>query len=162
MERPDMGAGVAVSLTLAVLGMAAWALNPVAALVLVPAVHGAMLAALTPVRRGGGFALIFGGALPWLLVVAYYALHFDLGPIDGTWYAFLLVTGHQTGLLATVLGCALIAAMVSAIVVVAVRPDSGGGRGRGPRQGEPRQAVFGPGGHAGPGALGSAGPAVRR
>ncbi|MEA2481268.1 MAG: hypothetical protein QOJ07_3190 [Thermoleophilaceae bacterium] len=163
MSRPGAGAGVAIALVLSVLGIVVWALNPFAALVLAPAVHLWMLAALTRVRRSAGFALIAVGALPLALVGLYYVAHFDLGPVNAAWYAFLLVTGHQAGVVATLAGCVLLALLAYVVALVAVRPDSGPAAPAGrERTSETRAAIFGPGGHSGPGALGSSGPAVRR
>jgi hypothetical protein len=153
LERPGAGAGVAISLSLSLVGIAVWAMNPYAGLVLVPALHAWTLAALAPVRRSVGLVLIFVGLVPLALIALYYGLRFDLGPLDGAWYAFLLVTGHQVGLAATLLGCALVGLFVTVLTLAIARrdlPERGGSRGDGP----PRQRVFGPGGYAGPGALG--------
>src|SRR3954471_17910977 len=57
MERPGAGAGVAIALCLAVVGVVAWLLNPYAALLLLPLLHLWTLVALTRVRRGGALAL---------------------------------------------------------------------------------------------------------
>ena len=153
MERPGAGAGVAIALSLSLVGVAVWAINPYAALVLAPALHGWTLAALAPVRRGPALGLIAAGLAPLALVALYYCLHFDLGPLDATWYAFLLVTGHQTGLAATLLACALAGLFVALLTLTVARRDVPTGRERQP-SGPPRQPVFGPGGYAGPGALG--------
>ena len=45
---------MAIALALALVGVAVWVLNPFAALVLVPALHLWMLAALTPSRPRAG------------------------------------------------------------------------------------------------------------
>jgi MFS family permease len=164
LERPGAGAGVAIGLSLAAIGVAAWVLNPYAALVIAPAVHAWLLAALTPVRRIPGLVLVVVGAVPMVLVVAYYVAHFDLGPLDAVWYAFLLVVGQQAGVLAALVGCALAALFVSTLVLVAVRPPEaayGDGR-RDRRASEPRLPILGPGGHAGPGSLGNTGSGVPR
>src|SRR5829696_7330902 len=107
MERPGAGAGVAIALSLSLAAVAVWALNPFAGLVLVPAVHAWTLASLAPVGRRGALALVGAGLVPLLLLVLFYLFRFDLGPLEGAWYWFLLVTGHQAGLLATVIACAL-------------------------------------------------------
>src|SRR5215208_2858066 len=107
MERPGSGAGVAIALCLAVAGVVTWAFNPFAGLVLVPVLHLWTLAALTRVGRGGALALVAAGLLPLALLALFYMLRFDLGPLDAAWYGYLLVTGHQSGVLATLLICAV-------------------------------------------------------
>jgi hypothetical protein len=160
MNRPGAGAGVAIALSLSLVGVAVWFLNPYTALVLVPALHAWTLAALAPVRRGLALGLIAVGLAPLVLVALYYCLRFDLGPLDATWYAFLLVTGHQTGLAATLLTCALAGLLVALLTLAIARPDVPAARER--RPSGPRHAVFGPGGHAGPGALGGTQSSARR
>jgi hypothetical protein len=83
----------------------------------------------------------------------------ELGPIDGAWYLFLLVTGDQTGVLTTaglvVLGA--ITGSVGAILLARARHgEPAGARRGGGRPAEPAPSIFGPGGHAGPGAIGQA------
>jgi hypothetical protein len=85
----------------------------------------------------------------------------------------LLVTGNQTGVLTTLTLCALLGITISVAAILFARARRGGGgssggggeprgpRGRG-RQEEPRPSIFGPGGHAGPGALGQVGSGSRR
>ena len=75
--------------------------NPFAALLLVPAVHLWMLGMMTDATwRTGAFMYVLG-LVPIALVAAYYMVRLDLGPFDGAWYLFLLVTGNQTGVLTT-------------------------------------------------------------
>jgi hypothetical protein len=163
MERPGPGAGVAISLSLVVLGLITWLLNPFAALMMALPIHLWMIAALTNVRRAGAVVMMLIGLVPLLLVVAYYSLHFGLSPVNALYYSFLLVTGHQFGVLAMLVTLAFAAVFISAFVLVVVRaqidPRSGQPVGR-PSQ--PKQSILGPGGKPGPGALGSSGPAVRR
>jgi hypothetical protein len=161
MQRPGAGTGVAIALSLSLVGVAVWVLNPYTALVLIPALHAWMLAALAPVRRGPALGLIAAGLAPLALVALYYCLHFDVGPLDGAWYAFLLVTGHQTGLAATLIACALAGLLVALLTLAIARRDVSARRER-PVSGPPRQPVFGPGGHAGPGALGGTHSGARR
>lgn len=154
MERPGVGAGVAIALCLVAVGIAVWALNPYAALVLLPAIHFWMLAALARVGRGPALALIAAGLVPIALLALFYLLRFDLGPLDGAWYAFLLVTGHQAGVVATLLGCALAGLLLALLALAIARRHAPRTREQERRESRPRQAVFGPGGYAGPGALG--------
>jgi hypothetical protein len=152
---------VAIALSLALVGIAVWAVNPYAALVLAPALHTWTLAALAPVRRGTALGLIAVGLAPPALVALYYCLHFSLGPLAAAWYGFLLVTGHQTGLAATLLACALAGLFVALLTLAIARRDVRASRER-PASGPPRHPVFGPGGHAGPGALGGTPSSARR
>jgi hypothetical protein len=155
MERPGDGAGVAIALCLVAVGIAVWALNPYAGLVLLPAIHLWTLVALAPLRRGWALALVVAGLLPLVLLGLFYLVRFDLGPLDGAWYAFLLVTGHQAGFVATVLGC-MLTGLLLALLALAVARRQGRPRTReqARRESRPQPPVFGPGGYAGPGALG--------
>ena len=154
------GAGSATALLLTVTGLAVWALNPYAALVLVPAVHLWMIAALAdpPLRARSSALLVLAGLLPLAAVALIYLDRLSLDPVQGAWYLFLLVTGHAVGLATSLLGCALLGAFASvlAILVTAARqrPDT--------VEPEPRPRVLGPGGYAGPGSLGGTESALRR
>ena len=154
MERPGVGAGVAIALTLVAVGIAVWALNPYAGLVLLPAIHCWMLAALARVGRGTALALLAAGLVPIALLALFYMLRFNLGPLDAAWYVFLLVTGHQAGVVATLLGCALAGLLLALVALAVARRHAPRTREQARRESRPHQPVFGPGGHAGPGALG--------
>lgn len=154
------GAACVTSLAFSVLVLVLVFTNPFAALLLVPAAHLWMLATLTDIRWRGGVALFGIGLLPVVGVALYYLWRLELGPIDGAWYLLLLVTGNQTGVLTTAcLGLlAAIAGSVAAILLARARhgapaPERRGGGGR---EAEPAPSIFGPGGHAGPGAIGNA------
>ncbi len=127
-----------------------WLLNPFAALLMVPAVHAwtlALLADQTPRRSVGAFAFVLG-LLPTAGVITYYAISLELNPLDGLWYAFVLVTGHEIGLATALLGCVLLGISASVAVVLMRRER--------PRMSAPEAQpnIVGPGGHVGPGALG--------
>jgi hypothetical protein len=115
---------------------------------------------LTDVRWRGGTVMFLIGLLPIAAIALYYLLRFDLGPVKAVWYLFLLVTGDQTGWLTTACGAVLLAIIgsVAAILIARIRhgepepPRRQGRRAVGP----PPQSIFGPGGHAGPGAIGNA------
>jgi hypothetical protein len=160
---PDPSAPGAACVTAIALSLLATVLaftNPYASLLLVPAVHLWMLATLTDVRWRGGTVMFLIGLLPIAAIALYYLLRFDLGPFEAAWYLFLLVTGNQTGVLTTIalVVLAAITASVAAILFARARhgepapPRGGGGR----RPAEPQPSIFGPGGHAGPGAIGNA------
>jgi hypothetical protein len=154
------GAACIASLALSLLVLVLVFTNPYAALLLVPAVHLWMLATLTDVRWRGGVVMFLLGLVPVALVALYYMVSFGLGPVRAAWYLFLLVTGNATGVLTTacLIVLAAITGSVAAILLAralhgdaAVKP--GGGR-RKPQEQQP--SIFGPGGHAGPGAIGQA------
>ena len=159
------GAACAVSLTLSALAVVVAFVNPFAALVLVPAVHLWMLATLTTANVRVSLVLAVIGLLPIVAVTAYYMWRFGLGPPRAAYYLLLLVTGNQTGLWTTLAGIVLLAVTASfAVILVArIRAGIGARPARGERRPEePRQSIFGPGGHAGPGALGGTGSTTAR
>jgi hypothetical protein len=159
-DAAQPGAGCATSLALAAVALPVAFLNPYAALMLVPAVHLWMLATLTDVRTRTGIVLALIGFVPVLFIVGYYAWRFELSPLGGIWYLLLLVTGNQTGILTTLGLCALLGITISVAAILFARARRGdeprARRGR-RREEEPRPSIFGPGGHAGPGALGQVG-----
>ena len=127
-----------------------WLVNPFAALLMVPAVHAwtlALLADQPPRRPVGAFVFVLG-LLPVAGVITYYAISFELNPLDGLWYTFVLVTGHEIGLATALLGCVLlgIAASVAVVLMRRERPRVS--------VSEDQPSILGPGGHVGPGALG--------
>jgi hypothetical protein len=162
MERPGAGAGVAIALSLSLVGVGVWALNPYAGLLLLPALHLWTLAALARVSRTWALGLVVGGLVPALLLALFYAFRFDLGPLDAAWYWFLLVTGNQTGIVASLLGCVLAGLFLALVALAIAKQNAPPSRETARRESRPRQAVFGPGGHAGPGALGGTGSSQAR
>src|SRR3954451_2880965 len=141
------GAACIVSLALSLLVLALVFTNPYAALLLVPAVHLWMLATLTEVRWRAGLVMFLFGLLPVALVALYYLVSFDLGPIRGAWYLFLLVTGNQTGVVpaASLAALAAITGSVAAILLARARHGDavvkpGGGR----KPPEQQTSIFGP------------------
>jgi len=155
------GAGCATSLALAAIALPIALLNPYAGLLLVPAVHLWMIATLTEVRVRTGVVLVLIGLLPVLFVAGYYAWRFELSPLGAAWYLLLLVVGNQAGLLTTLALCALLGITISVAAILFARARHGDERPRrsrgARREEEPRPSIFGPGGHAGPGALGQVG-----
>jgi hypothetical protein len=103
--------------------------------------------------------LLAVGLLPLVAVVLFYMSRLSLNPVEGLWYAFLLVTGGSVGVAAALFGClfaGVFGSLVSILVARARRPPVA-------KPEEPaRPAVFGPGGYAGPGALGGTESALRR
>jgi hypothetical protein len=138
-------------------GIVIWIQNPFAALLVVPALH-LWLPALNPGTRLPVFVrllLLALGAVPVVLIAAYYSITLGFGPLDALWSAALLIAGGVVTPLAVlewsiVLGCAL-----AAVAIVALTA-----RQRGP---EPASVtVRGPITYAGPGSLGGTKSALRR
>ena len=153
------GAGAALLLVLEALAVALWVVNPFAAALLVPALHGWLLVGspdLRP-RRAVALALVVIGVAAPLGAIALYARQYGMDPLQVAWSALLLVAGGHVGWLGIVLwslglGCAAAAALI------AVR-----GRLPGPPEPEgPAITVRGPVTYAGPGSLGGTESALRR
>ena len=153
------GAGCAVALFTSVATLAAWLMNPWAALALVPAAHLWALATLdpTPGRLRRRALMVAGGLVVPACIAILYMLELGLDPLDGLWYLFLLVTGGQIDLPSAIVGCVLLATLVSTVEIVVARR-----RGEERQTDEPAPAVRGPGGYAGPGSLGGTDSALRR
>lgn len=156
----DTGApSAALAVVLAALGVAVWIVNPFTALLLAPALHLWLLAAVPEVRvpRGVALALVALGLLPFVLVGLYYAEQFGLGPLEVLWEAAIVLGGGYAGPLgivawSLVLACALLATGVAL-----------GKRGARARpSGAPPVTTRGPLGYAGPGSLGGTKSALRR
>ena len=157
--RPDAaapGAGVVVSLGLCGLALAGWAINPFTGLALVLPLHLWMLAVLTDAPARARVWLTLAGLFPAALIVLTYAQHLRLGPLEGAWYLFLLVTGHHVGLASALLGCVALGLLASVIAVAVAqmrRAEPGGSR-RARRRGRAAQEKRP--------ALGPAGPPLER
>lgn len=162
--RPNAaGAGVATMLVLTIVGLIAWALNPLACLLLVAALH------LWPLALDGGaenpqrprtlaLALVALGLVPLLLLLLAYAheLGFGLGEVlQGV--ALVLSTG-QAGILGSLLWSLSIGCLL-ATVVLALRTREPPARLAGDLQ---EIAIRGPLSYAGPGSLGGTESALRR
>ena len=164
LPRPNApGAACATALVISVLGFALAFVNPYAAVVLVPFVHLALLALLTEMRWSRAALAIAAGLLPLAAIVLYYSVRFELDPLHGACYLVLLVLGGQPGVLGTVAICVLLGACASLAAILLERfrerperPE----RAAAPEA--PPRPVFGPGGHAGPGALGGTRSTLRR
>ena len=158
------GAACLTALVFAVLTTVLAITDPFAALLLAPAVHLWMLATLTDIRPRVGVAMALLGVTPIVAVVIYYLWRFQLDPFTGAYYLFLLVTGTQTGWVTIGACIALLAITGSVAAILLARARSGvpgQERRTAPKRG-PDTPVFGPGGHAGPGALGGTSSALRR
>jgi hypothetical protein len=162
-DAGEPGAGCVVALALSVAGLAVWVVNPFAALVLVPAVHLVAIVALTELRTRASAAMLAVALLPPLAILAYYLHRFSLDPLEGAWYLFLLVTGHHAGLATALTGCLLLGTLgCAAAIVLARRRSQRAVDERRDAEDRERPRVLGPGGHAGPGALGGTESTLRR
>jgi len=115
--EPDLGAGVALGLTIAAGSLLLWLVNPFAGLLVVPAAHLWMLLALTrplPDRRVRIALIAVGLTLP-ALVAIYYMFALSLDPLAGLWYLLMLVTGHSVGLLTSLVACVMLAAACATV-----------------------------------------------
>ena len=148
-DSASPGAGVAVTLVLCGLTLAAWAINPFTGLALVLPLHLWMLATLGEARARTRIWLTLAGLLPAVAIVATYAQHLRMGPLDGAWYLFLLVTGHHVGLASALLGCVALGVLASVVAIAlahARRRDPAAPHvpGGGGRPGVDRRSVSGP------------------
>jgi hypothetical protein len=150
--RPDPaepGAGVVVALALSGLAIAAWAINPFTGVAFVLPLHMWMLAALADAPARTRVWLVLTGLLPAVLIVFTYAQHLRMGPLDGAWYLFLLVTGHHVGLASALLGCVALGLLASVIAIVVAHlrrsgPRERRGRGRAAPEKRPALGPAGP------------------
>ncbi len=124
------GAAVVVALVLCGLAITAWAINPFTGLMFVLPLHLWMLAVLSDAPARTRMWLTLAGLLPAALVVFTYAQHLRMGPLEGAWYLFLLVTGHHVGLASALLGCVALGLLASVIAIVVAHA-----RRSGPREG---------------------------
>jgi hypothetical protein len=149
------GPAVAVALTLAIEVLVVCTTDPFTALMLVPAAHLAVVAALPePPRRGpvAGGLIVCALALP-VLALGYYGGHLHLGG-DLVRYALLLAES-ATGSLWTALLVSIVAGTLVSAAIASLA------RARFEEAGEP-VTVRGPVTYAGPGSLGGTESALRR
>jgi hypothetical protein len=124
-QPPDLGAGVALALAIAVGSLFLWLVNPYAGLLVVPAAHLWMLLALTrplPSRRVRA-GLIAIGAAPAVLVAVYYMFALSIDPLSGLWYLLMLTTGHSVGIVTSLVACLMLAAACATVETALRWPD---------------------------------------
>lgn len=156
------GPAVALGITLAAAAIAAWILNPYAALLLVPAVHLWMLATMTELtpRRWLTVTLVAGGLVTAAAVAVYYMVRLSLDPLETAWYGWQLVVGHHFGAPTAILGCLLGGVLASLVGISRARLQAPAALwGERPPAGP---SILGPGAYAGPGSLGGTDSALRR
>ena len=155
----DGGAGIAVALLAQALAWVVWAVNPYAALFLVPAVHLWLLAAAPEVRlRPGGRVLaVLAALVPFALAALAYGVALDADPLQLGWMGVLAIAGGHVSIPSLVLWSAIAGCGVAALVIAAHTAPA---RPAGPALGQVRSR--GPLTYAGPGSLGGTESARRR
>jgi hypothetical protein len=153
----NSGAAATVLLVMCTTTLVIWIRNPLAAALVVPALHLWMWVVDPDLRlpRPLVFAMLLVGIAPPVLVVLYYASTLGLGPAGVAWNGLLLVAGGHIGAVVAVewsvlLGC------LAGVVAIALRTQ---------RQDRPEETpvtVRGPVTYAGPGSLGGTESALRR
>jgi hypothetical protein len=151
------GAAISVALVTTLTAVAVWVVNPVAALLLVPAAH-LWLAAVSPdlrLRGLPGVLLVLAGLLPFAAVWAIHAEALGLGPLRTLWLGAVMVAGGSVGPLGWLVWSVVAGTAAAAVMVAARRP---------PEQRDPPREVTvrGPRTYAGPGSLGGTESALRR
>lgn len=125
-----------------------WLVNPYLALLLVPAAHLWLLPARASAAAGRPvIALAALAALtPALAALATVAVRLDFGA-ETPWQVLLALVGGQVPLVVAIAIATLLGGMLACVAAAGVKPEALPGAGL--------PSVRGPGGHAGPGALGS-------
>ena len=120
--RDPVSGAAAIALMLAVEVLVVCALNPYAALILVPAAHLSLVVALPERPRRSLLTpaiLVAGLALP-VLALLYYGARLDLGlSLDS--YALMLVSAFSGSLASAVLGSLVAGTLMSAVLCLATR-----------------------------------------
>ena len=160
--RPDAeAAGVTTLLVLLAGSLVAWALNPFAAVLLLPAAHVWLLVVspeLRP-RRGAALALVALGLAPLVGLVAFFAHELGLGVGKLAWSGVLLLAGGHIGIASSLLWSVLLGCAAGMTMVALRTPPMANA----PELDEPTEiTIRGPAGYAGPGSLGGTESALRR
>lgn len=161
--RPSSdGAGVAMLLVLLPVAVVVWIANPLAALLLLPALHVWLLIVSPELRPRPpvAIALVALGFVPIALLAAFYTEALGLGVGQAVWMALLLLVGGHIGapgalLWVFALGCAAATLILS--VTAGASMLSGGGD-----DDVEEITIRGPLSYAGPGSLGGTQSALRR
>jgi peptidase M28-like protein len=159
--RPDAEvAGLSMLLVLLAVALLAWALDPFAALLFVPAVHLWLLLAAPELRPRplGSLALVGLGLAPLLLLVFFYARQLGLDPGEVAWSAVLLVAGGHIGLAGALLWSIAFGCAAAAVMLSVAQPSAP----RGHSSDDFEITIRGPMSYAGPGSLGGTESALRR
>jgi hypothetical protein len=160
--RPQSdAAGVAMLLVLLGVAVVVWLANPIAALLVLPALHIWLLIVSPELRPRPpvALAIALAAALPLALLIAFYADQLGLGIGRVAWMAVLLVAGGHAGLPAVLLwsvglGCAAATTMLALSSSSAIPGEDDRPSGE--------ITIRGPMSYAGPGSLGGTKSALRR
>ncbi len=160
--RPQSdAAGVAMLLVLLPVAVIVWLLNPVASLLLLPAVHLWLLVVSPELRPRPpvAVAIVLAALIPLALLIAFYADQLGLGPGRLAWMAVLLVAGGHVGLPGVLLwSVSLGCAAAATVLALSTASASAGEDDRPPGE----ITIRGPMSYAGPGSLGGTQSALRR
>ncbi len=160
-RRPESpaadAAAVSLSVVLCLLTLIVWALNPFAALLLVPALHLWLWLAQPGARsrRWSIALLLLVGVLPGGLVLFYYANAYGLSPVELAWSLALMPGGAMS--VAAALYWSLALGCLASAVVIGLRTMRAAATAA-----EAPVTVRGPASYAGPGSLGGTKSALRR
>jgi hypothetical protein len=159
--RPDPEvAGLSMLLVLLAAAILVWAIDPFAALLLIPALHVWLLLAAPELRPRplAALGLVAVGLLPLALLVLFYAHQLGLGPGAVAWTALLLVAGGHVGPPAAIVWCVGLGCAAVAVMLCVTEPPPP----RGPSTDDFEITIRGPMSYAGPGSLGGTESALRR
>ena len=158
-DRPEAGTAIVMGLVLVVVALLLWYSDPLAAALVVPALHLWVWGVDSDLAVPGGAwtrsLMLTLGAVPTAAVVVFYGHVLGYGPGQLAYEAVLLVAGHGVSWVAAVEWALVLGCLVTAAVLVAAEA----------RRPEPVAApitVRGPLGYAGPGSLGGTKSALRR
>ncbi len=153
------GAGCAIAVTLSSVAMATAFVNPFAAIAIAATAHLWMLCTLLDLRPRFALALALLAVVPLAALALYYLVRLSLDPLSGLYYLYLLVVGGHVDAAAILVASIIAGGGASVLAVLRARARSDASVAAVARA----QPILGPGGHAGPGSLGSdAGSALRR
>ena len=152
------GLAAATGAVLCSLAAIVWVFNPYLAALLLPAAHLWLFAGAPQTRLRGwmGVVALIIGVLPLAFAALYYALAFELDPLQLAWTMLLGAASGSLSLWQAITAGAMLACLAGLIVVMRSR-----GRARSQTPPEPLR-TRGPATYAGPGSLGGTESALRR
>jgi len=158
-DRRTDGTAIAMGVVLVVVALALWYSDPLAAALVVPALH-LWIWGVNPDLGvpGGGWmrsAMLALGALPTAAIVVFYGHALGFGAGQLSYEAVLLLAGHVVSWTAAVEWALVLGCLVTAVVLIVAEA-------RRPAPAAAPITVRGPLGYAGPGSLGGTKSALRR
>jgi hypothetical protein len=160
-RRPESpaadAAAVALSIVMCLLTLVMWAINPFAALLLVPALHLWLWLAQPSVRthRLTVALLLLIAILPPIMIAIYYLDVYGLSPINLLW-SIVLMTGATMPITTAVVWSIALGCLASAVVISVRAVRTAEAIAQAP------VTMRGPSSYAGPGSLGGTESALRR